>query len=153
MTRAGKATNSLLSEVPCYTPVQSFSSGMTMQSTFLLYAAATAAISIGLVHSVLGEKYILIRLFKQGQLPRLFGGTEFTQRTLRFAWHITTIAWWGFAALLLLAANNAISFHSVLWVVSATFLITAVMAFAGSRGRHLAWIVFLFIGLTCLIAI
>jgi hypothetical protein len=53
--------------------------------------------AIGLAHSVLGERYILMRLFRHTDLPKLFGGTEFTIRALRFAWHLTTIAWWGAA--------------------------------------------------------
>jgi len=36
---------------------------------------------VGVAHSVLGERYILIRLFKREGLPKLFGGTEFTTRT------------------------------------------------------------------------
>jgi len=39
----------------------------------------------------------------------LCGGTEFTVRTLRFAWHITTLAWWGFAVVLELLALHSLS--------------------------------------------
>jgi hypothetical protein len=56
----------------------------------LLYAAAALIALLGLAHSVLGEQYILIRLFRR-DLPKLFGGPEFTWRTLRFAWHLTTV--------------------------------------------------------------
>ena len=48
----------------------------------------------------LGEKYILIRLFKRNNLPKLLGSDWLTKRVLRFAWHLTSIAWWGFAAIL-----------------------------------------------------
>jgi hypothetical protein len=68
--------------------------------TLLLELAAFLAFTVGLVHSVLGERYILIRLFRSADLPRLFGGTAVTIRTLRFSWHITTVAWWGFAVVL-----------------------------------------------------
>ncbi len=60
----------------------------------LLYIGALLAIGIGIAHSYLGERYILIRLFRRDDLPKLFGGPEFTIQTLRFAWHLTTIAWW-----------------------------------------------------------
>ena len=63
--------------------------------TSLLYITAFLTFTIGVAHSVLGERYILIRLFRRNNLPKLFGGPEFTILTLRFAWHITTIAWWG----------------------------------------------------------
>ncbi|HVL01270.1 MAG TPA: hypothetical protein VM553_15740 [Dongiaceae bacterium] len=58
---------------------------------FLLCLAAVLAIALGLAHSFLGERYILIRLFRRGNFPTLLGGTDFTEHTLRFAWHITTM--------------------------------------------------------------
>ena len=58
-----------------------------------LRSAATLAVGVGLAHSYLGERYILTRLFRRTPLPPLFGSDTFTRRTLRFAWHITTVAW------------------------------------------------------------
>lgn len=117
-----------------------------------LFAAAFFAIAVGVAHSVLGERYILIRLFHQENLPKLFGGTEFTTRTLRFAWHITTIAWWGFAAILFQLARGGFSASAVASVIGVTFLATAIVTFAISRARHLAWPVFAFIGCVALYA-
>lgn len=117
---------------------------------FLLVLAAALALAVGAAHSYLGERYILIRLFRRPDLPNLFGGDVFTKRTLRFAWHLTTIAWWGFAALLFLAAPRSVdplSIRRLGAAVAATFLVTAAVTFAGSRGRHLAWPVFLAIAL------
>ncbi|MCO6475438.1 MAG: hypothetical protein J5I94_02400 [Phaeodactylibacter sp.] len=115
----------------------------------LLYLAAIAALLIGAAHSILGERYILIRLFRRDNLPKLFGGTAFTKATLRFTWHITTIAFWGFAAILFLMAQDAVSFQNLAWAVAATFLLIGATALIASRGRHLSWIVFLFIGAVC----
>ena len=112
----------------------------------LLYIAAFFTFAIGIVHSVLGERYILVRLFRCKNLPKLFGGTEFTMLTLRFAWHITTIAWWGFAAILILLAEQSISFYNISMVVAITFLATGIIALVASKGRHYSWLVFLFIG-------
>lgn len=120
--------------------------------TTLLYIAAFLAFIIGVIHSVLGERYILIRLFRRDNLPELFGGTEFTIQTLRFAWHITTLAFWGFAAILILLAQDAFSFENLLLVIAVTFLTIGIVALVASRGRHLAWIVFLLIGGICLYA-
>jgi hypothetical protein len=55
----------------------------------MLLAAATLTCLLALAHSYLGERYILTRLFRRDDLPRLLGGTGFTKRTLRFAWHLT----------------------------------------------------------------
>lgn len=114
-----------------------------------LYFAAAAAIAIGLAHSILGERYILMRLFRSASLPHLFGGESFTRQTLRFAWHITTVAWFGFAALMVLLARSALTPTAALTVIAVTFLITAAIALVASRGRHFAWPVFLFIGGAC----
>lgn len=110
---------------------------------YLLLAAALA-VAIGIVHSYLGERYILIRLFRRENLPRLFGGDRFTKRTLRFAWHLTTVAWWGFGAVLLVLAMPGLEpRRAVLGAVAVTFLVHALIAAGASQGRHLAWIVFL----------
>ena len=107
--------------------------------------AAVLLLAIGLAHSYLGERYILVRLFRR-DLPALFGSDAFTKRTLRFAWHLTTVAWWGYAALLLFQFASA---RTSLRVISVTFLVSAVVSLVGARGRHLSWVVFLAVaGLT-----
>lgn len=113
-----------------------------MDTTLLI--AAGLAIFVGIAHSYLGERYILTRLFRRSEIPPLFGSDVFTRRTLRFAWHITSIAWWGFAALLfVLAAGDTDDLYSQsLKVVAATFGASAALTLGASRGRHLAWIVF-----------
>ena len=64
----------------------------------LLDLAAALVVALGLAHSFLGERYILQRLLRREDLPRLFGSADFTRRTLRFAWHVTSVAWLGLAA-------------------------------------------------------
>ncbi len=111
-----------------------------------LVAAAGLVIVLGAAHSYLGERYILVRLFRRSDLPHLFGSDRFTRRTLRFAWHLTTVAWWGFAALLLLTAradSGTLTRGQAGSVVVATALISAVVALVASRGRHLSWAVLL----------
>jgi len=50
-----------------------------------LLIAASLATLLAAAHSYLGERYILIRLLRREDLPKLFGGVEFTKHTLRFA--------------------------------------------------------------------
>lgn len=112
-----------------------------------LAAGAALTFGVGLAHSVLGERYVLVRLMRR-DLPKLFGTDAFTKRTLRFAWHLTTIAWWGFAAQMAWATGTlgrgagqdpaAALLQPIAW----TFLVSAIVSAAASRGRHLAWIVF-----------
>lgn len=117
----------------------------------LLVAAALLAL-IALAHSVLGERYILVRLFRREGLPRLFGSDGFTRRTLRFAWHLTSVAWLGFAALLALQARAPESDGALLAVVVATFLAHAAITALASRGKHFAWPVFLAVAVLCWLA-
>lgn len=121
--------------------------------TGLLLAAALLVLTAA-AHSFLGERYILMRLFRRENLPRLFGGDEFTKRTLRFAWHVTSLAWLGFAGLLVVLAQEAAPPRApLLQIVAATFLCTAVVAALGSRGKHLSWIVFTAIALLVWLAL
>ena len=103
---------------------------------------AALAFGVGVAHSYLGERFILRRLFRRPDLPPLFGSDVFTRRTLRFAWHVTSIAWWGLGAVPLLLAAEASS-RTIGAAVALTFGATGVVTAVASRGRHLAWIVFL----------
>jgi hypothetical protein len=109
-----------------------------------LWVATLLALSVGLAHSYLGERHILVRLLRRDNLPHLFGSDVFTKRTLRFAWHLTSIAWWGAAVTIPMLAREDAS--AGLRVIGGTFLVSAVVTAVGSRGRHLAWPVFLLIG-------
>lgn len=57
----------------------------------MLTTVAIILLCMGLTHSYLGEKYILIRLFRRDNIPKLLGSDEFTKGTLRFCWHIFII--------------------------------------------------------------
>lgn len=118
----------------------------------LLYVAAFLLVAVGIAHSWLGERYILIRLFRRGHLPQIFGSSEFTIRTLRFAWHLTSVAWLGFAALLILLASPPVTSSAIGLVIGCTFLVHCAIALVGSRGRHLSWPIFLAVGILVLYA-
>jgi hypothetical protein len=91
----------------------------------MLYVAAALIALLGLAHSILGERYILIRLFRR-DLPKLFGGTDFTRRTLRFAWHFTTVLAFGISALLVKIAVLA-SAQTLASVIGWTLLIAGLL--------------------------
>lgn len=116
-----------------------------------LYLAALLLVGIGITHSVLGERYVLRRLERLENLPRLIlGGQELMVEVLRFAWHITTIAWFGIAGVLVLMAHDALSNRSAAAIVAATFILSALTSGIGSRGRHYSWMVFLAVGVIAL---
>ena len=102
--------------------------------------AAALASAVGVGHSYLGERFILTRLFRRADLPALFGSDVFTKRTLRFAWHLTSIAWWGSAALFVVLSRGSV--RQGVQVLSIMFFASALVALVASRGRHLVWILF-----------
>ncbi|HUG23566.1 hypothetical protein [Piscinibacter sp.] len=119
---------------------------------FMLYAAAALTVAVGIAHSYLGERYLLMRLLRSGQLAGVFSRPEFAARTLRFAWHVTSIAWFGFAAILFLLARPPVTPEALGIVIGGTFLVHFAVALAGSRGKHLSWPLFLAIGLAAIYA-
>jgi len=126
--------------------------------SYPLTFAAVLTIGVGIAHSYLGERYILIRLFRRENLPQLSGSKRFTKQVLRFAWHLTTIAWFGLAIVMLVLGDSvgaprpsvavlssedpdALA-RSVGQVIAGIFAVSAVLTAGASRGKHLAWPVF-----------
>ena len=109
----------------------------------MLYIGSLLAVLIGFIHSFLGEKYILIRLFRRNDLPALIGSDWFTKRVLRFAWHLTTIAWWGFAAILYVMSESGPNIRDeVLQITGIVFLISGLLSAGFTNGKHISWVVF-----------
>lgn len=117
----------------------------------MLYAAAALITILVLAHSILGERYILIRLFRRGDLPKLFGGTAFTQRTLRFAWHFTTVLALGLAALLVQIELGR-GERALTATVGLTLLLSGILPLIHTRGRHLSWLILFLAGGLCLMS-
>ena len=104
---------------------------------------------IGLIHSYLGEKYLLIRLFRRDNLPKLLGSDWFTKRVLRFAWHLTTLAWWGFSAILYVLSNPNVNVQNeILIIIAVVFVLSGVVSLLFTRGKHLSWLLFFIIAAT-----
>ncbi len=118
----------------------------------MLPLALVLLIATGLAHSYLGERYLLMRLFKRQDLPKLLGSTAFTMGTLRFVWHLTTVAWWGLAYLIFTAWSGPVGKDQVLTAIGVTSLVSAALPLYFTRGRHLSWVVFLLIGVLVLAA-
>ena len=116
----------------------------------MLIIAALLIVFIGIAHSYLGERYIIIRLLRRDNLPKLFGSDWFTKRVIRFAWHITTIAWFGIAAILYVISDfNEMAYRHIVLVIGVTFLISGLVALVFSKAKHVSWIVFFAISTIC----
>jgi hypothetical protein len=113
-----------------------------------LLAAAGLCVSGGVLHSVLGERLILSKLVS-GSLPEVVGSSDLTLRVLRLFWHLVSVAWWGFAVLLILLASmpTAEENRRLLLAITVTFLASAVVSSTVSRGKHFSWGVLLLIAI------
>lgn len=112
----------------------------------MILIASITLILVGIAHSYLGERYILTRLFKRDNIPHLFGTDEFTKGTLRFCWHVMSLAAFGFAAILFaVSADDTF----VLNVIGTVFLLSALLSIYFTRAKHLSWIAFLLISAIC----
>ena len=114
--------------------------GASAKERWLFFAASTLILT-AVLHSLLGERFILQRLFRQDVLPTVFGDPRFVPQTLRFVWHLFTVALLGFAALLIAFAAEAPS-SVASRIVSGTAGFSAVLTAVLSRGRHLSWVAF-----------
>lgn len=112
----------------------------------MIQLAALLFVALGVAHSILGERYILVRLFRREDLPRIFGNTRFTTETLRFAWHLTTVAWFGFAALLLQISHGQLTPSSAAQIIGGTSIASGLLPLVITRGKHLSWLVLFAIG-------
>jgi hypothetical protein len=112
----------------------------------MLYIAALLSVVLGLAHSFLGERYILVRLLRDRNLPKLFGGTTFTSSTIRFAWHITTLAWFGFAALLVQLSQGSLTPSAATQTIGWTFIASGILPIVFTRGKHVSWLILFSIG-------
>jgi len=120
----------------------------------MLFIGSFLLFFIGFVHSYLGEKYLLIRLFRRDNLPKLLGSDWFTKRVLRFAWHLTTLAWWGFAVILYLLSTPSDNIRTELLItIAVVFTLSGITSLIFSRGKHLSWLCFFGIASTCLLAV
>lgn len=100
------------------------------------YIVAGALAVLAIVHSTLGERELLQPLFRQAwDVGEPRWGVE---RVLRFAWHLTSVAWLALAAIVLGVPT--------LPVVAVFSVISAAMIFVMLRA-HLAWPIFLLAGL------
>ncbi len=114
-----------------------------MMNTSLALAASLVFL-VGLAHSWLGEVRLLGPLLAPGTRQGILEKSAFARRILRFAWHLTTLAWWGTGAMLAAFSLSPIDRGGKIALAAAatTFFVTGLVILATSRGRHLAWPVF-----------
>lgn len=110
----------------------------------MLVLAAALTVFIGLAHSWLGEIKIVKPLLARADMHSVLGSPDMTRTIIRVAWHATTIAWWGLAAVLLWMAWGSGAFEQAyLWIFTGTFGVSGTASLIMGRGKHFSWAVFL----------
>src|ERR1700704_3551413 len=121
-----------------------------MNTYFVL--AGLIAFILGIVHSYLGEKYLITPILQSEHLlTALSGSVSLKKVALRVCWHFATIAMWGAAVTLFVLSSLPVNQTStvVVRIISLTFAAYTVLVFLtpGLRlihlRRHLAWAAFL----------
>lgn len=112
-------------------------------NVFFLTAAIMLSM-LGIAHSILGEKLLLIPLSNEKSVV-LFRRRPYAVPVMRFAWHITSIAWWGMALIIIDFAKVENPLLFSVHALAATFALTGIIILAFSKGRHAAWFFFLMI--------
>jgi hypothetical protein len=115
----------------------------------MLYLAAGLICALALAHSYLGERYILIRLFRRGDLPKVLGSADFTKGTLRFVWHLTSVFGVGMAIVLAEVAAH-LPVPVLVATIGGTAIVAGLLPLFFTRARHLSWPVLFAVGGLCL---
>ena len=114
-------------------------------TSLTLATAAVLTVVIGIVHSWLGELRIIMPLVAGPNRAPLMENSAFARKIVRFAWHITSLTWWGIAAILAAFATGPLAGHDrfVLMAIVAIFTLSGLVSIVISRGRHVGWPLFL----------
>jgi len=111
---------------------------------FFLFLSALALLVLGVGHSYLGERFVLAPILRLPNLPKLSGSTRFMQQILRLAWHVTSVAWFGLAGIVVMLAYPPLDSRAVAVAVGITSLASLLSVFVFTRGKHvIAWVLFL----------
>lgn len=120
----------------------------------LVELASILAISVSLVHSVLGELLIFRRLrvdlARRAQLSKVLSSRQFG--IIWASWHIVSIFGICFAAILVFGLEGANAKAVILQIVALGMLLASALVFYATQARHPGWLGLLAIALCCLLA-
>lgn len=111
-----------------------------MSAPFLMIGAVIMT-GLAVVHSWLGERRLIGPLLAPEMRAGLLARSRFARRVLRFAWHLTSVAFVALAAPLAVYAFAPVDAPArlALRLIGVGLLTMGVITLASSRGRHLAW--------------
>lgn len=109
-----------------------------MTQSLVLAALVTTIVAI--THSWLGEVRLIGPLLSPEHRIGVLAH-RYARLILRFAWHITSLAWICIAGILLTLSSVPLdrTGRMILACIAVTFLISGLISLIISRGRHLGW--------------
>ncbi|KRC61818.1 hypothetical protein ASE14_13500 [Agromyces sp. Root81] len=113
----------------------------------MLVIASVLMLVLAIGHSLLGERFILVPLSRQHELPRV-AGADFPLATLRFAWHVTSVLALAIAIALALFAFDA-SVDAAIAAIGWCLIAASLLPLVFSRARHPSWLVLAAAGVLC----
>ncbi len=121
----------------------------------VLLLAGVLLLGVGVVHSWLGEVRLIGPLLSPAGRSGVLAQSSYARNVLRFAWHLTTLTWWGMGlSVAALAAPFAVDPRvALLFGTGVTCLLMGLIILAVGRGRHLAWPVFLAVAVCCWVSL
>jgi hypothetical protein len=111
---------------------------------YFLFAGLLAAL-VGLIHSLLGERWVFRRM-RAGTFVPTQGDPVLREphvRILWASWHLVTIMGWCLAALLVwLALQSPFPARDqfVGGVIAIALFVSAALVFIATKGKHLGWV-------------
>lgn len=117
----------------------------------LMHTAAACCVGLAVVHSGLGERFLVSALLRPNHIPvrklRRFSASGFVQWLIRVAWHITSAGWMAYAWLLYRLASQDRThlgdtevIHTLLQTIKGAFGLHAILCLSK---KHFAWVCFL----------
>lgn len=108
-------------------------------------AAGVLAFVIGLVHSVLGERFIFRRMRMNGFIPTNGGQVlrEPHVRILWASWHVVTVLGWCIAVALFWLAHPSkaqLVQSTASNAIACALLGSSMLVLVGTKGRHPGWV-------------
>ena len=119
-----------------------------------LLIAGILSFLMAIVHSWMGEKFFLPRLYKP-VLPFHLGTEIFINRTLRTGWHFVSLSWMmgGLALFYLAQSPHTQLFQGFCWIIGGWYLASALLSILLSHGRHFSWVILLIIAILTFLGI
>ncbi len=113
-------------------------------SSFALLSAGTICAIGSLIHSWLGERQLLGPVLSAERHNGSLAEGSSARRVLRFAWHLTSLAWLALGAILVALALSPPNFLgvSVLLIVTVVLWLNGLITLLAGGVRHIGWPLF-----------